>query len=51
MTFKTVFSVLALTLTPVLASAECSSNHAQMMTCAEGTVYDATSQSCKPVSS
>ena len=51
---KTLLSALALTVLPSLAFAACSgfghSTTAQM-TCADGMVYDADTQSCVPVAS
>ncbi|MGH1413027.1 MAG: chitin-binding domain-containing protein [Pelagimonas sp.] len=50
MTFKTLLVATTLTLMPVLGYAECSGSHIQAMSCADGMVYDSTSQSCKTVS-
>jgi len=49
---KTITTLLAsavLGLTPALAMAYCSSSQHQAMTCAEGSVYDAESNTCKVV--
>lgn len=50
---KTTLAALALALTPMMASAMCSDKSHQAMTCAEGSMWDAASQSCvaQPVSS
>ncbi|MBP0481785.1 carbohydrate-binding module family 14 protein [Sagittula salina] len=47
---RTIFTALILTLAPLAASA-CPFHDAQAMSCAEGTVFDADSKSCKVVSS
>lgn len=50
MTTKTLFAAAVLALTPVFAMAECSWGHEQqVMTCAEGSQYDAETNSCKVV--
>ncbi len=51
MTTKTLFAAAVLALTPALAMAECSwgKHEQQAMTCADGTVYDADSNTCKVV--
>ncbi|SMX28880.1 hypothetical protein TRP8649_03007 [Pelagimonas phthalicica] len=46
---KAILISAALTLVPALGYAQCSSQHA--MSCAEGMVYDETTNSCKAVSS
>jgi hypothetical protein len=52
MTIKTILAAAALTVTPMLAFAQCSSFHEQqVMTCAEGTVYDPDSNTCQVISS
>lgn len=52
MKLKTLLAALALTITPALAMAECSWKHEQVtMSCAEGTQWDAASQSCVPTAS
>lgn len=53
MTFKTALVALALTVTPAIAMAECSwAKQDQMtMSCADGTQWDAQSQTCVPVAS
>ncbi len=43
---KTIFVALALTILPAAAFAACSGKSHQAMSCAEGTVWDATSQTC-----
>jgi uncharacterized protein YdeI (BOF family) len=49
MKLKTLLAALALTITPALAMAECSWKQEQMtMSCAEGTQWDAASQTCVP---
>ena len=49
---KTTLAALALALMPALASAMCSDKSHQAMSCADGTVWDAASNSCvKQVSS
>ncbi|WP_161594622.1 carbohydrate-binding module family 14 protein [Marimonas lutisalis] len=45
---KLTLAVIALMLAPGLASAMCSRDHEQAMTCAEGTTYDAETSSCVP---
>lgn len=48
MKMKTILAALALAIAPTLAIAEgCSSRHSeQAMSCGEGTVWDADTQSC-----
>ncbi len=49
MKLKTLLAALALTMTPALAMAECSWKNEQVtMSCAEGTQWDATTQTCVP---
>lgn len=48
MTSRLTLAVIALMLAPSLASAMCSRDHEQAMTCAEGTVYNAETGSCVP---
>jgi hypothetical protein len=43
---RTVFAALVLALAPALASAECSSQHQQAMSCADGMIWDKESKSC-----
>ena len=50
MTIKTLLAAAALTVVPVLSYAACSGHSQQAMTCAEGTVYDADTGTCKVVS-
>ena len=46
---KTLLAALALTLAPALASASCMGKHEQVtMSCAEGSQWDATTQTCVP---
>lgn len=47
---KTLLSAAILALAPALAFAACGGHSEQAMTCADGTVYDAASGSCKVVS-
>ena len=50
MKLKTLLAALALTITPALAMAECSWSKEQVtMSCAEGSQWDAASQTCVPV--
>jgi len=51
MSIKTLLAALVLTAAPGLAMAECSWGSAQQttMSCSEGTMWDAASQSCVPV--
>jgi uncharacterized protein YdeI (BOF family) len=52
MKLKTLLAALALTTTPALAMAECSFKQEQVtMSCAEGTQWDAASQTCVPTAS
>ena len=49
MKLKTLLAALALTITPALASAQCSWSKEQVtMSCAEGTQWDPASQTCVP---
>ncbi len=51
MTIKTLLAAAALTLSPALAMAACYEGHEkQAMSCADGTVYDTATNSCKVVS-
>lgn len=51
MTFKTLLTAAALTLTSTVSTfAACSGHSQQVMTCAEGSVYDPESNSCTVVS-
>lgn len=52
MTLKTAMAAFVLALTPALASAECSWGKQEQITmsCADGTQYDAETQTCVPVS-
>ncbi len=43
---KTILAAVALTILPAAAFAMCSGKSHQAMSCAEGTVWDANSQSC-----
>ncbi len=45
MKFKTIFAALALTLTPMMVSASCSTSH-QAMSCADGMVWDNETRGC-----
>jgi hypothetical protein len=51
MSIKTLLAALVLTAAPGLAMAECSwgSAHQTTMSCAEGTTWDAGTQTCIPV--
>ena len=49
MTIKTILAATALTLAPVLAFAQCSSHDRQVMTCAEGTVFDPETNTCQVI--
>jgi hypothetical protein len=51
MSIKTLLAALVLTAAPGLAVAECSwgMEHQTTMSCAEGTMWDAPSQTCVPV--
>lgn len=51
MSIKTLLAALVLTAAPGLAMAECSwgSAHQTTMSCAEGTMWDASTQACVPV--
>jgi hypothetical protein len=52
MKLKTLLAALALTITPALAFAQCMGKHEQVtMSCAEGTQWDATTQTCVPTAS
>ena len=53
MTVKTVLAAAALALTPMLATAQCfgEAHEQQAMTCAEGHVFDAESNSCVVIAS
>lgn len=51
MTIKTLLAAAALTLTPLLAQAECYHERQAAMSCADGTVYSDDSKTCVPVSS
>lgn len=46
MTIKTILTALTLGLMPLGAFAMCSGKSHQAMSCAEGTVWDAASESC-----
>jgi hypothetical protein len=49
MKLKALLAALALTITPALAMAECSWKHEQVtMSCAEGTQWNAETQTCVP---
>ncbi len=49
MKLKTLLAALALTITPALAMAECGWKHQQVtMSCAEGTQWNADTQTCVP---
>ena len=51
MKIKSLLIAAALVAAPTFASAACSwHNSAQTTSCVEGQVYDATSQSCVPIS-
>jgi hypothetical protein len=50
MTLKALLAAAALTLCPAIATAQCSGHSQQAMSCAEGTVWDAETQSCKVLS-
>ncbi|MDU8913624.1 carbohydrate-binding module family 14 protein [Aestuariicoccus sp. MJ-SS9] len=51
MTIKTLVTAAALVVAPTFAAfASCSGHSQQAMTCADGTIYDAASNSCKVVS-
>lgn len=45
MTIKTAFAAIALAVLPAFGYAACSTSH-QAMSCADGTVWDAATQSC-----
>ncbi len=45
---KLKLAVLALLLAPSLAFASCPAHEQQALSCAEGSVYDAASGTCKP---
>jgi hypothetical protein len=51
MSIKTLLAALVLTAAPGLAVAECSwgMEHQTTMSCADGTLWDAPSQTCVPV--
>lgn len=54
MKIKMLLAALAMTAAPTLAIAECSwgkSHETTAMSCAEGTTWDATAQTCVPVAS
>ncbi|QRF67066.1 hypothetical protein [Ponticoccus alexandrii] len=51
MTIKTLLAATTLTLTPLLAHAECWHDRQAAMSCADGTTYSEDSKSCVPVSS
>ncbi|WP_323769914.1 chitin-binding domain-containing protein [Antarctobacter sp.] len=46
MMLKTLIAAAALALSPALAIAACSDHAEQVMTCADGTTYDATTKTC-----
>ncbi|PJE36786.1 adenylosuccinate lyase [Pseudooceanicola lipolyticus] len=46
MTLKTALAALTLTLVPAVGFAMCSGHETQAQSCAEGSVWDAASQSC-----
>jgi hypothetical protein len=49
MTLKTVFAALALSLAPLVATAECYGNHTQAtMSCSEGMQWDSEQRVCVP---
>ncbi|XDA99899.1 carbohydrate-binding module family 14 protein [Sulfitobacter sp. LCG007] len=50
MTIKTLAVSLALSLTPLLAAADCIGHERQVMNCAEGTAYDTATGTCVAVS-
>lgn len=49
MKLTTLVAATLLSMAPMLASAACFGHEKQAMSCAEGTVYDADSNSCKVV--
>ena len=54
MKIKTLLAALAITAAPTLAMAECNwgkSHETTAMSCAEGSAWDAASQTCVPVAS
>ncbi|WP_191090116.1 hypothetical protein [Histidinibacterium aquaticum] len=46
---KTAFTVFVLALLPGLAAAQCGGHDRQAMSCAEGSIYDAETGTCEPV--
>ncbi|MBR9651754.1 carbohydrate-binding module family 14 protein [Thalassovita aquimarina] len=46
---KIVLTAVVLTAAPLAAFAQCSRDHQQVMSCADGTVWDAESKSCTKV--
>ncbi|SDX97357.1 adenylosuccinate lyase [Citreimonas salinaria] len=47
---RTLFAAAALTLVPALASAACDAHDRQAMSCTDGMIYDAATNTCKVVS-
>ncbi|MYM54193.1 carbohydrate-binding module family 14 protein [Thalassovita mangrovi] len=46
---KTILTAVILTAAPLAASAQCTKDHQQAMSCADGTVWDAETKSCTKV--
>jgi hypothetical protein len=46
MKIKTILTAAALVVAPVLAYADCAAHTKQVMTCAQGSIYDTTTNSC-----
>lgn len=46
---RTIFAAAMLALMPALASAACGGHERQAMTCTDGTIYDAATDTCKVV--
>ncbi len=51
MTLKSLLAALALTIAPTLAAASCFGEQHTTMSCAEGSTWDAESQTCVPIAS
>ena len=49
MTFKTLLTAAAFTVTSALASHACPAHEQHTMSCAEGTTYDSATRACVPV--